>query len=397
MLLLGFVLVLAGCSSVRYRPASKTSSDQQHSSSRPVPPSTSGVGSAPPGSFNVVSYGANPHGEGDSTPAFRRAIQAAEARDGTVWVPPGTYLLDEPRHSSCQDTSAQLCIRAPITLMGAGTKYVTLVNEIGLRTPGVSHSMPMIVVLTGSGGSTGGADGTKISHLTLNSSRYEAGTDVMDFANDTVLQHLDVQAARSTNHYNPNSFGVRVIAVCNPYNYSRIYRSHNEIEDLEITGDGSTGNTELDISCQDGTSLNNVSINGNGMDIYISRNISVNGAVLTGKSSTGTPYTWVINDSSNVSLDHITTYGSGGVIVQHKGDFPTRDVTVEHETMEDPTNSLFIGDVVGLELDHDVLGNIAINPVVQARNINLVESTVRGEVTCHHRSLIEDLVGLSCP
>jgi hypothetical protein len=40
------------------------------------------------------------------------------------------------------------------------------------------------------------------------------------------------------------------------------------------------------------------------------------------------------------------------------------NITVEHEVIADPTNSLFTRDVVGLELVHVVLGTIDINPVM---------------------------------
>ncbi|MGW6731659.1 discoidin domain-containing protein [Streptomyces sp. NPDC055013] len=45
----------------------------------------------PAGSVSVTSKGADPSGEGDSTPAFREAIAAAQG--GVVWIPPGEYRL----------------------------------------------------------------------------------------------------------------------------------------------------------------------------------------------------------------------------------------------------------------------------------------------------------------
>jgi hypothetical protein len=50
-----------------------------------------GAATAPAGSVSVVSKGADPSGNGDSTQAFRDAINAA--RGGTVWIPPGDYRL----------------------------------------------------------------------------------------------------------------------------------------------------------------------------------------------------------------------------------------------------------------------------------------------------------------
>ncbi|MGW0207979.1 discoidin domain-containing protein [Streptomyces sp. NPDC003233] len=45
----------------------------------------------PAGSVSVVSKGADPSGNGDSTQAFRDAIAAAQG--GTVWIPPGDYKI----------------------------------------------------------------------------------------------------------------------------------------------------------------------------------------------------------------------------------------------------------------------------------------------------------------
>ncbi|MEU0050848.1 discoidin domain-containing protein [Streptomyces sp. NPDC006309] len=64
----------------------------------------------PAGSVSVVSKGADPSGNGDSTQAFRDAIAAAQG--GTVWIPPGDYRL----------TSALSGVQN-VTLQGAGSWY----------------------------------------------------------------------------------------------------------------------------------------------------------------------------------------------------------------------------------------------------------------------------------
>ncbi|WP_416981788.1 discoidin domain-containing protein [Streptomyces sp. T028] len=62
----------------------------------------------PAGSVSVVSKGADPSGNGDSTQAFRDAIAAAQG--GVVWIPPGDYRL----------TSSLSGIQN-VTLQGAGS------------------------------------------------------------------------------------------------------------------------------------------------------------------------------------------------------------------------------------------------------------------------------------
>ncbi|GAB1326412.1 discoidin domain-containing protein [Streptomyces sennicomposti] len=64
----------------------------------------------PAGSVSVTSKGADPSGQGDSTQAFRDAVNAAQG--GVVWIPPGDYRL----------TSALGGVQN-VTLQGAGSWY----------------------------------------------------------------------------------------------------------------------------------------------------------------------------------------------------------------------------------------------------------------------------------
>ncbi|MFJ9927952.1 F5/8 type C domain-containing protein [Streptomyces misionensis] len=68
------------------------------------------AGTQPSGSVSVVSKGADPSGNGDSTQAFRDAIAAAQG--GTVWIPPGDYRL-----------TSSLGGVQNVTLQGAGSWY----------------------------------------------------------------------------------------------------------------------------------------------------------------------------------------------------------------------------------------------------------------------------------
>jgi hypothetical protein len=65
----------------------------------------------PPDSVSVVAQGADPTGRHDSSQAFARAIQVADADGRAVWIPPGSFLLGSP----LQATRA--------TILGAGSWY----------------------------------------------------------------------------------------------------------------------------------------------------------------------------------------------------------------------------------------------------------------------------------
>ncbi|MFJ3639183.1 discoidin domain-containing protein [Streptomyces sp. NPDC090108] len=69
-----------------------------------------GAASQPAGSVSVVSKGADPSGNGDSTQAFRDAVSAAQG--GTVWIPPGDYRI-----------TSSLSGVQNVTLQGAGNWY----------------------------------------------------------------------------------------------------------------------------------------------------------------------------------------------------------------------------------------------------------------------------------
>ncbi|HEX3962748.1 MAG TPA: choice-of-anchor D domain-containing protein, partial [Trebonia sp.] len=70
----------------------------------------------PAGSVSVVSEGADPTGAADSSAAFAAAITAAGA-GGTVWIPPGSYLV--PGH---------VAVPSNITIDGAGMWWSTIIG-----------------------------------------------------------------------------------------------------------------------------------------------------------------------------------------------------------------------------------------------------------------------------
>ncbi|MDA8194908.1 MAG: glycosyl hydrolase family 28-related protein [Thermaerobacter sp.] len=356
-----------------------------------VQPAVTSPTSHPP-VFNVVNYGADPSGVRDSTNAIRRAIAAAESHPySEVYFPPGRFLLDQ-RSPHLFD----FVIDRPIHIVGAGPHATTIINKIGRKTPGVSLSTVIFEIVAAHGMHTGGGSGSSISDMTLNSAMYDAGTDIMDFGSYTSLTNLIVLAARSTHQYNRNSFGIRVITVCNPANYSYVYRMDNVIRNVTIVGSGSGGNTELDLSCQVGTTASHISIHGNGMDIFYSRDIHVSHADLTGGLHGNTQdFTWVVTGSSHVALSHITTDGQGGVI-EPDPVLVSHQIQIAQERMIDRAAFMRIGDVQQLAVTHSTLGNIAIDPVFSVTHVTMLDTTY-GRIWCRRGTKISGLSGLRCP
>jgi len=80
----------------------------------------------PPGSISVLSYGADPTGQTDSTTAIQNAINAGSAEGKTVYIPPGNYTV-----------TAHLIVNN-VTLTGAGEWY----SVLGGNGVGVFGNMP---------------------------------------------------------------------------------------------------------------------------------------------------------------------------------------------------------------------------------------------------------------
>jgi F5/8 type C domain/Right handed beta helix region len=72
------------------------------------------AGTQPSNSISVVSDGADPSGNGDSTNAFNQAISAAKSQGKEVWVPPGDFKISNPLPVD------------GVTIRGAGNWYSVL-------------------------------------------------------------------------------------------------------------------------------------------------------------------------------------------------------------------------------------------------------------------------------
>lgn len=342
--------------------------------------------------FNVESYGADPTGKRDSTVAIQEAIAAAETKPGSeVYFPPGRFILDQPSHKLFT-----FVIDKPIAIVGAGINQTTIINEVGKKTPGVKLSRDMFAIEVAPGQQTGGGSGSVITNMTLDSATYDAGTDIMDFANHTTLSNLKVLAAKSTNTYNYNSFGIRVIAICNPSTASYIYRVDNVIHNVTIIGQGYAGTTELDLSCQVGTTASNINITGNGIDVFYSHNDAVSHAHLVGGADGSTHfYTWVITGSFDIDLAHITTNGIGGVIAPDVK-LVSHNINISNETMLNKSAYLYIGDSRNVTISRSALGGIAVLPRDSVSGLH-VKYTTYSSVRCKPSVVISGLSGLACP
>jgi len=320
-------------------------------------------------------------------------VSAAEkTRGATVYFPPGHFILDlnDGAHQDIDIASN------PVNIVGAGPGATTLEEEIGAKTAGVATSKSIFEIQTGADGQPGGGDGTTITGLTLDSASYDAGTTILDYGNDTTLSHLAVLGARSDHNYNPDAFGVRVITICNHTDLATKYRGGNIVEDLTISGQGSAGNTDLDLSCQINDVVSNITDTGNGIDIYICNNVRLENFTFTPGKVETSPHSYVITGPSNdISIENVTTFGSGGQLQPSPNGYVISNTTISNETMKDPTFNLEIGDTDSTKISNSTIGVLRIDPDNSANGFTLVNSTV-ASVTCSARGRITGLVGVSC-
>ena len=84
----------------------------------------------PAGAFNVVTYGADPAGTRDSTAAIRAAfaaaVRASTTTIPTVYVPSGTYILNDP-----DKANVDFEIGRSVNVLGAGQQTTKVVEEVG--------------------------------------------------------------------------------------------------------------------------------------------------------------------------------------------------------------------------------------------------------------------------
>ncbi|MGC8480268.1 MAG: glycosyl hydrolase family 28-related protein [Acidimicrobiales bacterium] len=339
---------------------------------------------------NVTSFGADPTGAKDSRAAIVSALASAETKPGSeLYFPAGTYVL-----KSVTKPLADFYVGVPIRIVGAGTGATTIIDEVG-QTTGNSNPPIMFLFQGPNAPHPGGASGSLMTGFTLNAAKYQSGTPITDYANNTLIENLQVYAPTSTLSYNPNQFGVRVIAVCDHATYQSINRTGNVVANVSIIGSGIGGNTELDLSCQVNVTATNINIQGNGVDVDFCQHASLSNFTLVGGSNGDLQHTtWIVVGSHDVTLSNITTNGKGGVIMPAVKS-SSSGITITHEVMKNTSGYLVIGDASGVTIEDSQLGGVAIAPLVGLSNVS-IKSTSYTHTRCAAQGTVATLQGVAC-
>ncbi|RZS66143.1 pectate lyase-like protein [Agromyces ramosus] len=110
----------------------------------------------PDGSVSVTTFGADPTGGRDAAPAFRTAIRYAQRHDLTVFIPAGTFQVNE--HLIVDD----------ITIRGAGNWHsIVRGEEVALKKPTADGSVHTGVGFYGKDATAGGSSNVHLSDFAI--------------------------------------------------------------------------------------------------------------------------------------------------------------------------------------------------------------------------------------
>lgn len=110
----------------------------------------------PAASVSITKFGADPTGERDAATAFRSAIRYAQRHDLSVYIPAGTFRVEE--HLIVDD----------ITIRGAGNWHsVVFGEEVALRTPTPDGSVHTGVGFYGRDAAAGGSSNVHLSDFAI--------------------------------------------------------------------------------------------------------------------------------------------------------------------------------------------------------------------------------------
>jgi len=367
--------------------------------------------------FNVVSYGADPSGQKDSSVAIQTAVNAAEKAESvdnkmqTVYFPDGTYILDD-----IQAPGPSIVINSPyIQIEGQNQTQTKVIEEVGNakivnnqpgKYPNLKQGKDVFVF-------TKNANYAVFNNLTVDARTYNAGTALHDSANHTLIENSTFLGANngtggagtSSNPSIHNVFDLQLGTVCNANpsrsNYfGKVFRSDNVVSNVTVIGGGQGGNDDLDLSCQNNDQISNIHDNGWGIGMYLDQNMTINGDQYSFSNNKLPHFGWYITDGHNITINNFTTQGPGGYI--SSPNYPSSNITINQEKMTQSGYALVVVDVNNLKINNSELYTLSLTPSIQGSNgINglIVSNSTIQRVTCQKKSglPISGLSGVSCP
>jgi Pectate lyase superfamily protein len=276
---------------------------------------------------DVTAYGALSNGRSDSTNAIARAASIAGLRGGTLYFPPGHYLVG----GSGLGSGIEIRSGHPLTIAGAGSNLVTITNTNsagGLLSIRVDH--------------------TVVQGLTLDAQSANTRQALGVTANDVSVQFCRILGGRQFFAiYYPGPAGATPSAPT----YNSGNRLLNDFVSDLVQNDG------ISWSFQQNSLIENLVHTGSRLAIYVDRYVTVQNEVYhPGPQGGGTAGFWISAPSDHITINDFTSYGMGGVISDNGVDVST-NITIANERLMVPGNTLRVDAARALTIKGCNFGN----------------------------------------
>ena len=288
-----------------------------------APPSPGATQQPPPMPLpitDVASYGALGNDHTDSTSAIAKAVAAAGARGGTLYFPPGHYLVG----GSGLGSGIEIRGGQPLTIAGAGSGLVTLTNTNaagGLLSIRVDH--------------------TVVEGLTLDAQSLNTRQALGVVANDVTVQFCRILGGRQF-------FAIYYAGPAGATPSAPMYNSGNRLLNNSVSD--LVANDGISWSFQQNSLIENLVHTGSRLALYVDRYVTVQNEVYRpGPQGGGTAGFWISAPSDHITINNFTSYGMGGVISDNGVDVST-NITIANERLMVPGNTLRVDAAGGLTI-----------------------------------------------
>jgi len=291
-----------------------------------APNGITGTGAAPASAAlplpitNVIAFGAIGNGRTDNTVAIGKAMLMAEARGGTLYFPPGHYMVG----GSGIGSAIEIRGGRAVTIAGAGRDLVTLTNTNpagGLLSIRVDHTVVEGVTLDAQSFNSRQALGAQANYVTVQNARILGGSQFF-----AIYYAGPAAATPAAPAYNT---GNRLL--------------NDTVSDL-VQNDG------ISWSFQENSVIENLQHTGSRLALYVDRYVTVqNETYRPGPQGGGTAGFWISAPSDHITINNFTSYGMGGVISDN-GASVSSNIVITNERLLVPGNALRVDAARGLTI-----------------------------------------------
>ena len=278
--------------------------------------------SEPVGAYDITSYGANVNAANNQA-AIQAAINAAQSKQGIVYIPDGTYKV-----------SGTLMIHGGITMEGEDRNSAVLI-ETKTAADLVDDR----------------ANHTTVYNLTLNAQQYDGGHAFGTGGSYTTLKDVTVSSGHQPGHFDLYFAGPPSARVKTPV-YSQYNTLENVVANEQICDDG------ISWSFQQNGTISNVVETGSRLALFIDNGDTVNnftfypGPYQTANCKTDITGFWITPPSENISINNFTSYANGGKLTASTQGRYSSNITINNETLANPGYNISIGDVKNMTINN---------------------------------------------